>query len=120
MSVAQRRLYLTDSHKADRSHAARELVGALVDGLGLPLQSETDLRIALWRRLDPILEAADAAVAARAELDALDRRLDAHARTHQREAQGLTCLTYSELQKRRAQLQRQADRALIRLLGGQR
>lgn len=120
MSVAARTFTVVERRQLDRSHAARELVSTIAAGADLPLDAEMDLRVALWRRLDPILEAADDVVAAKAELDALDRRLDAHARTHRPCAQGLTCWTYGELQKRRARLQARSDRAVIRLLGGRR
>ena len=106
---------------ADRGHAIRELVSQTVGHAGLPHRAEQDLREVLVAQIEPILAAADSAVAARAELEAIDRRLDNHVRhVHPRCAATRPCWIYRVLQIRRARLQRQADRQFRRLLGGAR
>jgi hypothetical protein len=104
----------------DRAHFLRELVSAVVGNAGLSHQAEQEMRRALTARLDPILELADSAVAARVELEAVDRRLDRHVQTHDLCQIGVVqgCWVLADLQRTRERLHRRSDRALHALLGG--
>lgn len=106
----------------DRAYYLRELVAAVVGRAGLSPQAEADLSRALHARIDPILDLSDAAVASRAELEAVDRRLDLHTQTHRLcgvNPQG-GCRAWNGLRRTREQLQRRADRELRALWGGRR
>ena len=105
-----------------RDHYLRELVSAVVGNAGLSHEAEQDLRRALTARLDPVLALADSAVAARVELEAVDRRLDRHVQTHDlcRIGAVQACWVLADLQRTRERLQRRADREMRALMGGRR
>jgi hypothetical protein len=106
----------------DRAHYLRELVSAVVGNAGLSHEAEQEMRRALTARLDPILSLADSAVAARVELEAVDRRLDRHVQTHDlcRIGAVQVCWVLADLQRTRERLQRRADREMRALWGGRR
>lgn len=106
----------------DRAHFLRELVSAVVGNAGLSHEAEQEMRRALTARLDPVLALADSAVAARVELEAVDRRLDRHVQTHDLCRIGVVqgCWVLTDLQRTRERLQRRADREMRALIGGRR
>ena len=106
----------------DRDYYLRELVDAVVGQSGLSPQAEGEMRRALRASIDPLLALADSAVAARVELEAVDRRLDRHVRTHDLCRIGVVqgCWAWHELRRSREQLQRRADREMRALWGGRR
>jgi chemotaxis protein histidine kinase CheA len=121
----------------DRAHFLRELVSAVVGNAGLSHQAEQEMRRALTARLDPILELADSAVAARVELEAVERRLQRHIETHDLCRLGIDqmrwvdsgrpvvvrvqpCWVQRDIKRSLEQLQRRADREMRALLGGRR
>lgn len=121
----------------DRAYYLRELVSAVVGNSGLSPAGERDLRRALTARIDPLLELADSAVAARAELEAVERRLQRHVETHDLCRLGIDqmvwqesgrpvvvrvqpCWVQRDLTRDIERLQRAADRALRALMGGRR
>lgn len=121
----------------DRAHYLRELVSAVVGSAGLSYEAEQDLRRALTARIDPILSLADSAVAARVELEAVERRLARHVQTHDLCRLGIDqmswndsgrpvvvrvqpCWVQRDLQRDIERLQRRADREMRALLGGRR
>lgn len=103
-----------------RDHYVRELVSLVVGNAGLSHEAEQEMRRALTARLDPVLALADSAVAARVELEAVDRRLDRHVQTHDLCRIGVVqgCWVLTDLQRTRERLQRRADREMRALLGG--
>lgn len=107
---------------SDRAHFLRELVSAVVGNAGLSHEAEQEMRRALTARLDPVLALADSAVAARVELEAVDRRLDRHVQTHDLCRIGVVqgCWVLTDLQRTRERLQRRADREMRALLWGRR
>ena len=106
----------------DRAYYLRELVAAVVGNAGLSHEAEQEMRRALTARLDPILSLADSAVAARVELEAVERRLDRHVQTHDLCVIGVVqgCWALTDLQRTRERLQRRADREMRALMGGRR
>lgn len=102
----------------DRQHHLEEVVSLTVGQHGLDPEVEVELWSALMRLFDPILEAADSAVAVRAELGALDRRLRIHLREHGCLVE--PCDLYRLLRDRRQRLQRRADSACMALVRGRR
>ena len=108
--------------RTTRDHLVRDLVSLIVSEAGLSPQAEADLRRALHARIDPILDLSDAAVASRAELEAVDRRLDLHTQTHRLCALNPDggCRAWNDLRRTREQLQRRADREMRALWGGSR
>lgn len=103
----------------DRDYYLRELIAAVVGQAGLSPQAESEMRRALRARLDPLLDLADSAVAARVELEAVDRRLDRHVQTHDLCRIGVVqgCWAWRNLQITPERLQRRADREMRRLMG---
>lgn len=118
MIAEQRALSPTDRRLLDRQHALSEALNLTTSGLSA--RTENDIRSAVMRRLDPLLELADDATVAGLELEALDRRLDAHARTHLGCTYQEPCWRYRTLQVRRQRLQNAYDRAYRALLVGRR
>lgn len=108
--------------RTTRDHLVRDLVSLIVSEAGLSPQAEQEMRRALTARLDPVLALADSAVAARVELEAVDRRLDRHVQTHDLCRIGVVqgCWALADLQRTRERLQRRADREMHALLGGRR
>jgi chemotaxis protein histidine kinase CheA len=121
----------------DRAHYLRELVSAVVGNAGLSHQAEQEMRRALTAHLDPILELADSAIAARVELEAVERRLQRHVETHDLCRLGIDqmrwedsgrpvvvrvqpCWVQRDIKRSLEQLQRRADREMRALLGGRR
>ena len=120
-----------------RDHYLRELVSLVVGNAGLSHEAEQEMRRALTARLDPILELADSAVAARVELEAVERRLQRHIETHDLCRLGIDqmrwvdsgrpvvvrvqpCWVQRDIKRSLEQLQRRADREMRALLGGRR
>lgn len=103
----------------ERDYYLRELISAVVGQAGLSPPAENEMRRALRARLDPLLDLADSAVAARVELEAVDRRLDRHVQTHDLCRIGVVqgCWAWRNLQITRERLQRRADREMRRLIG---
>lgn len=111
----------TEQFRTDRDAAVREVLTCTAGLHGLPHQAERDIRAAVMRHVDPILDLADAAVAARLELEAIERRLDTHVREmHPDCSANRDCLTYRVQQIRRKRLQQQYDVAFVALLKGHR
>ena len=122
---------------SDRAHYLRELVSAVVGNAGLSHEAEQEMRRALTARLDPVLALADSAVAARVELEAVERRLQRHVQTHDLCRLGIDQMTWEDsgrpvvvrvqpcwvqrdLQRDIERLQRRADREMRALIGGRR
>lgn len=103
---------------ADRDHVQRELMSLTVRLAELSPKREQDVRTATLGVLAPIIKAADYLVAVGAELEALDRRLDAHVRTHMTCRRGRVCDTFDALQADWGRLQRRWDHAYRALVGG--
>lgn len=78
----------------ERRVALRELRTWTVGTSGLDHRSEQDIWTAAMRHLEPLLALTDAAVAARVELEAIDRRLDAHVGRHGHCSIEVPCLTF--------------------------
>ena len=106
----------------DRDYYLRELISAVVGQAGLSRRAEGEMRRALRAQIDPLLAMADGAVAVRAELEAIDRRLDLHTQTHRLCALNPEggCRAWNDLRRTREQLQRRADREMRALWGGRR
>lgn len=120
-----------------RDHYVRELVSLVVGNAGLSHRAEMDLRRALTARIDPLLDLADCAVAARVELEAVEKRLQRHIETHDLCRLGIDqmvwqdsgrpvvvrvqpCWVQRDIRRQVERLQRVADREMRRLLGGHR
>lgn len=117
MAVAY--LLTPDQHRQrDRDSALADVIRLTVSEMGLPADVEPDYWQAVRVRLETLLELADAAVAARLEYEALDRRIDRHVQGHYLCPCNRTCEVYSRLNARLRHLQRRADRAVQILLGG--
>lgn len=117
---AVRTLTAVEAIQLDRASALHEALTYTAGQHGLPHQAERDIRAAVMRHIDPILHLADAAVAARCEYEAVDRRLDRHVRTHPGCIERAVCTTRRDLMKDRDRLLRIADAAYVALLGRRR
>lgn len=102
---------------ADRQHAISEALSLTTSGLSA--RCEQDIRMAVMRHLDLILELADDATVALLELAALDRRITNHVQVCGC-VFGSPCLRYRLHQTRRERLQERADRAYRALVRGRR
>lgn len=118
MSAATAAVLPEEMRAVERDQAVHELRAWTVGASGLDHRAESDIWRTFMRSLQPLLQLADDAVAARVELDAIDRRLDLHVQTHPTCRAGLTCRSYHVLQARRQRLQAAWDRAYIRLAKG--
>ena len=117
--IAERRTLTADDRRLlDRDHAIHDALTYTIGCCGLAASGEADLRTAAMRHIEPILALTDDATAARVELEAIDRRLDAHARTHLGCTYEVPCWRYRTLQVRRNRLQASYDRAYRALLAG--
>lgn len=121
--------------ETDRAYYLRELVSAVVGQAGLSPAAESEMRRALTARIDPLLDLADCAVAARVELEAVEKRLQRHIETHDLCRLGIDqmvwqdsgrpvvvrvqpCWVQRDIRRQVERLQRVADREMRRLLGG--
>lgn len=117
MSVA-RILSPHERRLRDRDRVLSDLIGLTVADAGLTASSEHDIWQLLRRQAEHLLEAADLAVAARVALQAHDERIDRHMQSHRGCALRQHCDIYRALERRRGQLQRDADRRTRALMGG--
>lgn len=105
----------------DRDSALHEALTYTAGQQGLTHQAERDIRAATMRHVDLILDLADAAVAARLELEAIDRRLDTHVRElHVGCTAERPCPRYRVMQIRHRRLQARYDAAYRALARGRR
>lgn len=103
----------------NRDAALTDAISLTVSEMGLPANAEDQMWADVRRVIDSVLDMADAAVAARVEFEAVDRRLDRHVKKlHHLCPCNRTCPDYHALDQRRGLLQRRADRAMRSLLGG--
>lgn len=117
--IAAQRILTTDERRVlDRDHALGDVLSITTSGL--PPRGEQAIRVATMRHFEPILDLADSATVALLELEAIDRRLDAHARTHLGCTFQQPCWRYRTLKVRRGRLQAAHDRAYRALLCGRR
>lgn len=116
-----RALTAAEAIQMDRSSALNEALTYTAGQQGLTHQAERDIRAATMRHVDLILDLADAAVAARLELEAIDRRLDTHVRElHVGCTANRECFRFYVLQVRYRRLQRAYDAAFVALKRGRR
>lgn len=116
--IADRVLTTTERRDLDRQHALSDMLGLTT--AGLPARAEQDIRTAVMRHLDPLLDLADDATVALLELAAIDRRLTNHVEAHAGCTYAVPCWRYRILQARRGRLQKRADAAYRALLAGRR
>lgn len=109
-----------DVRERDRSHYLREVISHTTGMAGLSATGEGDIRRALMRHFEPLLALSDNAVAALAEFEAIDRRLDVHVRTHLPCRRGRQCTVLADLKRDRDRQLRAYNRAFRALLEGRR
>jgi hypothetical protein len=103
---------------ADRQHALSEALSLTT--MGVDSYGDEAIRSAAMRLIDPIIQLADHAVAARHEYEACDRRLDVHVRTHPGCVERQHCSTREDIRRNRDCLLAAWDRAFRALLDGRR
>ena len=117
MIATQRVITEADRLQLDRDAALREVLTCTAGLVGLSHAGESSIREAVMRLVEPILELADDATAARLEYEAIDGQMDRHVRGHQGCTRDQPCLRFRVLQIRRERLWKTwsaAYRALVR------
>ena len=119
MSVAVRILTPEQRRQANRQAALLDLISYAV-GEHLSPEGERRIREPLMRKIEPLLELADWARAAREEYEAVEQRLSRHYRTHVRCLSGEDCAAKDDLRRQRDRLMAISDRAERDLIRGRR
>lgn len=117
--IAAMRPYSADERRQlDRDAALHEVLAFTAGSSGLSHRGEQDIRSAVMRLIEPILQLADHATSARLELEAIERRMDIHVRVdHPTCTCSRACWSWRVLQLRRDKLWlawATAYRALVR------
>lgn len=120
IAAASRFTPIEDRRLLDRDDAICDALRTVVGHMALSPDAESDIWITARRHIEPILHLADSATVARAELEAIDRRLTTHAETCAWCASGESCQRFRVLTLRRKRLQDISDRAFRALLEGRR
>lgn len=103
--------------RTQRGHLLAAIADDVVGAAGLSKLDDDGIRWALGKRIGELLDQADAATSVCVELEATERRLDRHVRTHRPCLAG-QCPVWDRLRRTREQLARQRRNALRRLAGG--
>jgi hypothetical protein len=112
-------LTAAERRELDRQHALGDALSSTTDGLSH--YGERAIRSAVMRHLDPILDLADSATAARLEYEAIDRQLDVHVRElHPGCTIERPCPRFRLLRARRSRLLKAWDKAYGDLVRGRR
>lgn len=112
--------YTDDQRFADRERALFEVLTCTAGLVGLSHRGEADIRSAMMRTIEPILELADYATVARLELEAIEGRMDRHVHDHEGCTADRLCLRFKVLQIRRDKHWRAWAAAYRALLEGRR
>jgi len=113
--------YTDDMRLSDRDAAVRELLTCTAGLVGLSHRGERDIRSAVMRHVDVLLELADHATVARLELEAIESRMDVHVRqAHIGCTKDRECRRFRVLQRRRDTLWNAWAAAYRALMGGRR
>ena len=102
--IAIESVYTEHQRASDRDAALREVMTCTAGLVGLSHAGERDIRSASMRLIEPILELADSATAARLEVEAIERRMDLHVRGHEGCSVRRPCPRFRVLQIRRERL----------------
>lgn len=103
---------------AARLEAVADVIAGTVHAVGLDQHAERYLFAALGDRIEQLLDAADATVAATVEVQALERRLDQHVQTHVTCARAARCTGQRTIKQALAEATARRDtrfRALLRM-----
>lgn len=120
IATAPRVATAEDRRLLDRDDAICDAIRTVVADLALSPEAESDIWVAARQHIEPILHLADHATVARVELEALDRRLQAHPRSCAGCLGGRECDLFRVLKLRRRRFKDRADRAYRALLEGRR
>lgn len=115
--------YTDDQRFADRDAALREVLTCTAGLVGLSHRGEADIRSAVMRHIEPILELADHATVARLGLEVIEGRMDRHVRGpdgHIGCSAEEPCIRFRVLQIRREKCWRAWAQAYRALLEGKR
>lgn len=113
------RTYTADERRLQhRDDAMHDMLSMTAGQSGLSHQAEMDIRRAVGRQIEPLLQLADSAVAAKLELEAIEARLNRHREGCRICRPEKACGRYRLNDVRRNRLQAAYDRAYIALAKG--
>lgn len=118
MSVAIRSYTPDERRLQHRDDALHEMLWMTAGRSGLSNEAEMDIRRAVGRQIEPLLQLADSAVSLKVELDAVDAGLTRHRQGCRLCCPERACLRYRLNDIRRTRLQRRYDAAFVKLLRG--
>lgn len=118
--IAQRVLTEPERLQLDRSDALYEVLTYTAGQHGLSHAGERDIREAVMRLVEPILQLADYATVARLELEAIEGRMNRHVRGCEACCSEQKCLSIRVMRIRREKYWRAWAKAYRALVGGRR
>jgi hypothetical protein len=119
--IAEQLIYTEDQRLSDRDAALRDVLTCTAGLVGLSHRGEADIRVAVMRHVDVLLDLADHATVARLELEAIESRMDVHVRqAHVGCSADSECRRWRVLQRRRNTLWNAWAAAYRALVGGRR